>query len=58
MRRMEWLVGTTDRLLKRSEKQIPHGLKSARNDKNKDLNGAAKAAPLQNLGEPEFFCSL
>jgi hypothetical protein len=36
------------KLLKKSEKQIPRGLKPARDDKNKGLNGAPKGAPLQN----------
>ena len=44
------------RLLKESEQQIPRGLKPARDDKNKELNGApfgwlragSKGAPLQN----------
>ena len=35
------------------EKQIPHGLKPARDDNSKGrLDGAAKAAPLQNRSEP------
>jgi hypothetical protein len=37
------------RLLKKSEKQIPLGLKPARDDKNKELNGAPKGAPLQSI---------
>jgi hypothetical protein len=36
------------RLLKKSGKQIPRGLKPARDDKNKELIGAPKVAPLQN----------
>jgi hypothetical protein len=36
------------RLLKKSEPQIPRGLKPARDDKNKELNGAPKGAPFQN----------
>jgi hypothetical protein len=35
-------------LLKKSEKQIPRGLKPARDDKKKELNGAPKGVPLQN----------
>src|SRR5271157_2730595 len=36
------------RLLKKSEKQIPRGLKPARDDKNKGLNGAPEGAPFQS----------
>jgi hypothetical protein len=36
-----------NRLLKKSEKQIPRGLKPPRDDKNKGLNGAPEGAPLQ-----------
>ena len=39
--------GRASRLLGKSEKQIPRGLKPARDDKNKRLNGASKDAPLQ-----------
>jgi len=39
-----------------SEEQIPRGLKPARNEKN--LNGAAKAAPLQNTAKTALFNSL
>jgi oligopeptide/dipeptide ABC transporter ATP-binding protein len=35
-------------VLAHPEKQIPRGLKPARDDKNKDLNGTAKAVPFQN----------
>jgi peptide/nickel transport system ATP-binding protein len=37
-----------DSLGEKAERQIPRGLKSARDDKDKDLNGTAKAVPLQN----------
>ena len=50
----ECRVGKSKRARKTSEKQIPRGLKSAREDKIRELYGAAKAAPLQNLGKPEF----
>jgi hypothetical protein len=30
-------------------KQIPRGLKPARDDKNKELNGAPEGAPLQEI---------
>jgi hypothetical protein len=36
------------RLLKKSEPQIPRGLKPARDDKNKELNGAPKGTPFQS----------
>jgi len=36
------------RLMKKSEKQVPHGLKPVRDGNNKELNGAPKGAPLQN----------
>ena len=39
-------------------KQIPRGLKPARNDKNEGLYGAAKAAPFQNVAQSEFVHSL
>jgi hypothetical protein len=42
-------------LLKKSEKQIPRGLKPARDDKNKKLNGAPKGAPLRNAAQTDFF---
>src|ERR1017187_5579392 len=48
------------RLLKKSEPQIPRGLKPARDDKNKELNGAPKGAPLQNqarTGHPDGLFS-
>jgi hypothetical protein len=35
------------RLLKKSGKQIPRGLKPARDDKNKSLSGTAEAVPFQ-----------
>ena len=46
------------RLLKKSEKLIPRGLKPARNVKNKGLNGTAEAVPFQNRAEREFFSNL
>jgi len=41
------LMGLLSRAGKKPEQQIPRGLKPARDDKNKGLYGAAKAAPLQ-----------
>jgi len=42
-------------LPKDSEKQIPRGLKPARDDKNQGTYlGAPKGAPLQNV-QPELF---
>ncbi len=39
------------------EKQIPRGLKPARDDKNKESDGAAKAAPLHRLADfVDVFC--
>jgi oligopeptide/dipeptide ABC transporter ATP-binding protein len=35
-------------VLAHAEKQIPRGLKPARDDKNRDLNGTAEAVPLQS----------
>ena len=32
------------------EKQIPRGLKSARDDKRRDYYGTAEVVPLQNIG--------
>ena len=43
------------RLLKKSEIRVPRGLKSARNIKNKALNGTAEAVPFQNTGKTDFF---
>jgi hypothetical protein len=42
------------RLLKKSEMHVPRGLKSAREDKNKELNGTAEAVPFQNKPESDF----
>src|ERR1039458_6324934 len=43
-----WPAGARlNRLLKKSEKQIPRGLKPARDDKNKRLSGTAEAVPFQ-----------
>ncbi len=43
------------RLTRRVEPQIPRRLKSARDDKYKELDGAAKAAPLQSPARPAEF---
>ena len=48
----------SSRLLSNSEKQLPRGLKPARNDKNKHLFGTAEAVPFQNALGLEFFSSL
>jgi hypothetical protein len=40
------------------EKQIPRGLKPARNDKNKGLGGTAKTAPSERATVHEFFSKL
>ena len=45
------------RLLKKSEKQIPRGLKPARDDKDKRLNGASNDAPLQSEAVNGIFSS-
>ena len=37
--------GAAQRLLKRVQRQVPRGLKPARDDKNKELSGALKGAP-------------
>jgi hypothetical protein len=37
-------IGTSDEAAKKLEKQIPRGLKPARGDKNKGLNGTTKEA--------------
>jgi oligopeptide/dipeptide ABC transporter ATP-binding protein len=42
-------------VLAHAGKQIPRGLKSARDDKNKGLHGAAEAVPLQNHGVGGLF---
>jgi len=56
-----------ERLLKKSEKQIPHRQKPVRDDKNKglatahpsaSLRAGSKGAPLQKRVEPDFFSSL
>src|SRR5664279_749375 len=39
------------RLLKKSGKQIPRGLKPARDDKNKELSGTAEAVPFQCIAQ-------
>jgi HlyD family secretion protein len=39
------------RLLKKSGKQIPRGLKPARDDKNKELSGTAEAVPFQGIAQ-------
>jgi hypothetical protein len=48
-----------NRLLKKSKKQIPRGLKPTRDDKHKELNGAPKGAPLSNTPlKPTFPAAL
>ena len=42
----------------KAEKQIPRGLKPARDDKNKGLGGTAEVVPLQNQIKLAFFSSL
>ena len=44
------------RLLKESKRQIPRGLKSAREEKFRELFGTAEAVPFQN--KANFFSSL
>jgi hypothetical protein len=41
--------------VKKVGKQIPRGLKAARNDKNNDLYGTAEAVPFQNKSKTELF---
>ena len=41
--------------MKKSERHIPRGLKSAREIKNKRLIGTAEAVPFQNIAESSFF---
>jgi len=43
------------RLLKNSEKQIPHRLKPIRNDKNKGLNGTTEVVPLPKYAVAGVF---
>jgi len=47
---MTALTARLTTLLKKPGKQIPRGLKPARDDKNNELTGAPKGAPLQNTG--------
>ena len=46
------------RLLRKSEKRGPHGLKSVRRIKKKRLNGTAEGVPFQNTAKTDFFSSL
>jgi hypothetical protein len=49
------LYGTAEELAEKVKKQIPRGLKSARDDKNKGLNGTTKSrALIQNVAATSF----
>jgi hypothetical protein len=50
--------GTAEEAAEKVEKQIPRGLKPARNDKNKGLSGTTEVVPFQNPAKAAFFRSL